>query len=59
MADSCSPSPHQTLGTGIRAWHHTNPTMWLLEQNQFMSCQKSTEAAKIQLPVPLSMQLGP
>lgn len=50
--DGCSPSPLQTPGTGIWTWHHTNPAMWLLEQNQVMFSQES-RAAKMQLPVPL------
>lgn len=58
VVDGCSPSSLRTSGIGIQAWHHANPTMWLLEQNQFMSGQESTEAAKMQLPVPLSVQLG-
>lgn len=51
-ADGCSPSPLQTPSIGGWAWHHTNPAMWLLEQNQVMFSQES-RAAKMQLPVPL------
>lgn len=42
--DGCSPSPLQTPGTGLRAWHHTNPAMWLLEQNQVMFSQERRSA---------------
>lgn len=42
--DGCSPSPVQTPGTGVWAWHPTNPAMWLLEQNQVMFSQESRSA---------------